>query len=216
MRGLKSSYGTAASLFRDGFLARPNLRLHERPGQTLPRRRYRRRDVDNPPVNALSPAVGGHHRRDTRTRRGPRGEGDRTHRRGPHVHRARDIKEPVKLTSAAKPTPFTLDPMPAAPKIRPTGRVRATARRRRRPRNRDGLPPRVAVAGRKSASRSETRPDSGRGHAAAPRLAGVAKAAEMCAGGEPIVRADALASGIIDKIVEGDLLAGATAFAREV
>jgi 3-hydroxyacyl-CoA dehydrogenase len=49
-----------------------------------------------------------------------------------------------------------------------------------------------------------------------PRLAGVAKAAEMCAGGDPISATDALASGIIDKIVEGDLLPGAVAFAREI
>jgi 3-hydroxyacyl-CoA dehydrogenase len=49
-----------------------------------------------------------------------------------------------------------------------------------------------------------------------PRLAGVAKAVEMCAFGEPISARDALALGIVDRIIEGDLLAGATAFAREV
>src|SRR5439155_19552467 len=49
-----------------------------------------------------------------------------------------------------------------------------------------------------------------------PRLAGVAKAAEMCAGGEPITAAAALAHGIIDRIVDGDLLPGAIAFAREL
>ena len=49
-----------------------------------------------------------------------------------------------------------------------------------------------------------------------PRLIGVAKAAEMCAGGEPIKAADALAAGILDKIIEGDLLPGAVAFARSV
>ena len=49
-----------------------------------------------------------------------------------------------------------------------------------------------------------------------PRLAGVAKAVEMCAAGNPIKADDALKSGIIDKIIEGDLLAGAVAFAREV
>ena len=47
-----------------------------------------------------------------------------------------------------------------------------------------------------------------------PRLAGVAKAAEMCAFGEPISSEDALAAGIIDKIVDADLLQGAVAFAR--
>jgi 3-hydroxyacyl-CoA dehydrogenase len=49
-----------------------------------------------------------------------------------------------------------------------------------------------------------------------PRLAGVAKAAEMCAGGEPVKAADALQAGILDRIVDGDLLQGAVAFAREV
>jgi len=49
-----------------------------------------------------------------------------------------------------------------------------------------------------------------------PRLAGVAKAVEMCAGGNPISAQDALQSGIVDRIIEGDLLAGAVAFAREI
>ncbi|MCU1339062.1 MAG: fatty oxidation complex alpha subunit [Bryobacterales bacterium] len=49
-----------------------------------------------------------------------------------------------------------------------------------------------------------------------PRLAGVAKAAEMCAFGEPISAREALDAGIIDKIVDGDLLEGAIAFARSV
>lgn len=49
-----------------------------------------------------------------------------------------------------------------------------------------------------------------------PRLAGVAKAVEMCTVGKPIKAAEALETGIVDKIIEGDLLAGATAFAREV
>jgi 3-hydroxyacyl-CoA dehydrogenase len=49
-----------------------------------------------------------------------------------------------------------------------------------------------------------------------PRLAGVAKALEMCAEGNPIKAQEALSLGIADKIIEGDLLAGALAFAREV
>jgi 3-hydroxyacyl-CoA dehydrogenase len=49
-----------------------------------------------------------------------------------------------------------------------------------------------------------------------PRLAGVAKAVEMCVDGNPIKAKDALAAGIVDKLIEGDLLAGAVAFAREV
>ena len=49
-----------------------------------------------------------------------------------------------------------------------------------------------------------------------PRLAGVAMAVEMCAFGEPIKAPAALEAGIVDRIVEGDLLAGAIAFAREI
>jgi 3-hydroxyacyl-CoA dehydrogenase len=47
-----------------------------------------------------------------------------------------------------------------------------------------------------------------------PRLAGLAKAAEMCATGEPVRAADALKAGILDRVIEGDLNQGA--FAREV
>src|SRR5262245_50046235 len=49
-----------------------------------------------------------------------------------------------------------------------------------------------------------------------PRLAGVARAAEMSATGDPVRAADALQAGILDRIVDGDLLQGAVAFAREV
>ncbi len=48
-----------------------------------------------------------------------------------------------------------------------------------------------------------------------PRLAGVAKAVEMCSLGTPISAAEAMQLGIIDKLMEGDLLAMANAFARE-
>src|SRR5947207_1389417 len=49
-----------------------------------------------------------------------------------------------------------------------------------------------------------------------PRLAGIAKAVEMCAFGEPIGADEALANGIVDAIVPGDLLEGAVAFARSM
>jgi 3-hydroxyacyl-CoA dehydrogenase len=49
-----------------------------------------------------------------------------------------------------------------------------------------------------------------------PRLAGVAKAVDMCVSGAPIKAADALQSGIIDRIIEGDLKEGAVAFALEM
>ena len=49
-----------------------------------------------------------------------------------------------------------------------------------------------------------------------PRLAGVAKALEMCTDGKPVAAAEAFRLGIIDRLIEGDLLSGAVAFAREV
>ena len=49
-----------------------------------------------------------------------------------------------------------------------------------------------------------------------PRLAGVAVAAKMCALGEPVSAREAQRAGIIDQIVEGDLLEGAIRFALNV
>ena len=49
-----------------------------------------------------------------------------------------------------------------------------------------------------------------------PRLAGVAKALEMCTDGNPISAEQALASGIVDKLIDSDLLMGAVAFAQEI
>jgi 3-hydroxyacyl-CoA dehydrogenase len=49
-----------------------------------------------------------------------------------------------------------------------------------------------------------------------PRLAGVAKAVEMCVSGNPVNAGEAQKLGIVDRIIEGDLLSGAIAFAREV
>ncbi len=48
-----------------------------------------------------------------------------------------------------------------------------------------------------------------------PRLAGVAKAIEMCVHGEPVKAQDALRHGILDEIVEGDLLEGAIRLLRD-
>ena len=48
-----------------------------------------------------------------------------------------------------------------------------------------------------------------------PRLAGVVKATQMCADGNPIGAKEALELGIVNRIVEGDLLQGAIAFLRE-
>src|SRR5271166_1010655 len=49
-----------------------------------------------------------------------------------------------------------------------------------------------------------------------PRLVGVAKAVEMCAEGKPVSAREAATLGLIDRLIEGDLLAGAVAFAREI
>ena len=49
-----------------------------------------------------------------------------------------------------------------------------------------------------------------------PRLAGVAKALEMCLEGNPITAEQAFEAGIVDKLIDGELLAGAIAFANEI
>ena len=49
-----------------------------------------------------------------------------------------------------------------------------------------------------------------------PRLAGIAKALDMCVSATPVNAREALTCGIVDAILEGDLLAGALAFAREI
>jgi 3-hydroxyacyl-CoA dehydrogenase len=49
-----------------------------------------------------------------------------------------------------------------------------------------------------------------------PRLAGVARAVEMCALGDPISAQNALDCGLVDRLIEGDLVRGAVAFARDI
>jgi 3-hydroxyacyl-CoA dehydrogenase len=49
-----------------------------------------------------------------------------------------------------------------------------------------------------------------------PRVAGVAKALEMCATGNPIGAPEAFECGLVDRIVEGELIPHAVAFAEEV
>ncbi|HTV58339.1 MAG TPA: 3-hydroxyacyl-CoA dehydrogenase NAD-binding domain-containing protein [Verrucomicrobiae bacterium] len=48
-----------------------------------------------------------------------------------------------------------------------------------------------------------------------PRLAGVATAVGMCAEGNLISASEAVNCGIVDRLIEGDLLSGAISFARE-
>ncbi|HEY7459926.1 MAG TPA: 3-hydroxyacyl-CoA dehydrogenase NAD-binding domain-containing protein [Xanthobacteraceae bacterium] len=49
-----------------------------------------------------------------------------------------------------------------------------------------------------------------------PRLVGIEKALDMILSGNPIPAKDALAAGLVDEIIEGDLMVGAVAFARKV
>jgi 3-hydroxyacyl-CoA dehydrogenase len=49
-----------------------------------------------------------------------------------------------------------------------------------------------------------------------PRLAGVTKAVEMCATGNPVSAQAATQLGIVDRLIEGDLLSGAIDFAKEI
>src|SRR5688500_1700584 len=48
-----------------------------------------------------------------------------------------------------------------------------------------------------------------------PRLVGVEKAIEMCVTGKPIKAPEALQIGLVDRIIDGDLVSGAVQFARE-
>ena len=49
-----------------------------------------------------------------------------------------------------------------------------------------------------------------------PRLVGVEKGLSMILSGDPIPAKDALAAGLVDEIIEGDLVKGAVAFAKKV
>lgn len=49
-----------------------------------------------------------------------------------------------------------------------------------------------------------------------PRLTGIEKAVEMCAFGDPLTAETALSYGLVDRVIEGDLLTGAIEFIREV
>ena len=56
----------------------------------------------------------------------------------------------------------------------------------------------------------------GQGTQRLPRLIGLGKAVDMCISGTPIDASEAKNLGLIDQIVDGDLLSGAIAFAKEV
>ncbi len=176
--------------------------------------------IDNPPVNALSPGV-------------PEGilEGIEAANADPEVRAivvigggrtfiaGADIKEFGKITSGTKPK---LALYPSLLKIEDSRKpvvmaIHGTA---------FGGGLEVAMAGHYRvavASAQVGQPEvklgiipGAAGTQRLPRLAGVAKAVEMCAFGEPVDAKSALACGILDKIVEGDLLEGAVKFAGEV
>jgi 3-hydroxyacyl-CoA dehydrogenase len=177
--------------------------------------------IDNPPVNALGPGVPegiisavAECTRDAAIR------GIVLTGAGKIFCGGADINEFGKLTSGKKPLEAILDPLlytledspkPVICAIHGTafggGMEMAMACHYR-----------VAVAGAQL-GQPEVKigliPGAG-GTQRLPRLAGVQKALEMCAGGDPISAADALAFGIIDKLIEGDLLEGAVAFTREL
>jgi 3-hydroxyacyl-CoA dehydrogenase len=175
--------------------------------------------INNPPVNALSPgvpegivaAVHGFN-----ADPGIKGivliGGGRTFVAGA------DIREFGKLTSGQKPLDVGLDPMLSALEDSPKPVVCAihgTALG-------GGLETAMACHYRVAVRDAQVGqpevklgliPGAG-GTQRLPRLAGVAKAAEMCAGGDNISATEALAAGILDQLVDGDLLPAAVAFAR--
>jgi 3-hydroxyacyl-CoA dehydrogenase len=177
--------------------------------------------VNNPPVNALSPSVPegiaaavSELQADAAIRAIVLIGGGRTFIAGA------DIKEFVKITSGAKASELGINPMLSSLEDCPRPVVCAihgTALG-------GGMETALACHYRVAVPSAQVGqpevklgliPGAG-GTQRLPRLAGVVKAAEMCAGGESIRATDALACGILDKLIDGDLLAGAVAFAREV
>src|SRR5579875_3169439 len=176
--------------------------------------------VNNPPVNALSPGVPEAiqaHIESAATDPAVRAiviiGGGRTFIAGA------DIRELEAAASAASPAPPRLHPMLRAIEDSPKPVVMAihgTALG-------GGLE--VAMAGHYRLASPDAQmgqPEvnlgiipGAEGTQRLPRLVGVPAAIEMCVSGAPINAAAALKLGLIDQIVEGDLLIGAIAFARQ-
>src|SRR5271170_1126189 len=176
--------------------------------------------INNPPVNALSPGV-------------PEGimEGIEAAEKDPGVRAivvigggrtfiaGADIREFGKVTSGEKPR-FTLHPL--LNKIEDSRKpvvmaIHGTALG-------GGLE--VAMAGHYRVAVASAQvgqpevklgiiPGAG-GTQRLPRLAGVQKAVEMCTTGNPVKAKAALSAGIVDKLIDGDLLEGAVEFARGI
>jgi 3-hydroxyacyl-CoA dehydrogenase len=176
--------------------------------------------IDNPPVNALSPGVPeGILHCIAEASQDPAIKAVVVIGAGPTFIAGADIREFQKMTSGLRPR-LTLLPMLLAIEDSPKAVVMAIHGQALG----GGLE--VAMAGHyrviapaAQVGQPEVKlgiiPGAG-GSQRLPRLAGVAKAVEMCAFGEPISAQEALALGIVDRIIEGDLLTGAAAFAREV
>lgn len=177
--------------------------------------------INNPPVNALSPGVPEGIRAALEAMRGEEAiravvliGGGRTFIAGA------DIKEFGKITSGEKQrgaglVPFLLEiedfPKPVVAAIHGAAlggglevalachhRVAAPSARVGQPEVKLGIIPGAGGTQR------------------LPRLAGVAKATAMCAQGDPIPAEEALQFGIVDRIMDGDLAAGAVEFAQEI
>jgi 3-hydroxyacyl-CoA dehydrogenase len=177
--------------------------------------------IDNPPVNALGPGVPeGIIKAVGECSRDPAIKAIVLTGAGKIFCGGADINEFGKLTSGKKPLEAILDPLlyaledcskPVVCAIHGTafGGGLETAM---------ACHYRVAVAGAQI-GQPEVKigliPGAG-GTQRLPRLVGVPKALEMCAGGDPISAADAMASGLVDKLIEGDLVTGAVSFAREI
>lgn len=175
--------------------------------------------IDNPPVNALSPGVPD----------GIAGAIDEMNR-DPAVKAAvvigagrtfvagTDIKEFIKITSGGRRVTL----LPLMHQIENSGKPVVMAIYG----NAFGGGLELAMAGHYRVASPEAQvgqpevklgiiPGAG-GTQRLPRLIGVAKAVEMCAEGKPISAREAAALGLIDRLIEGDLLSGAVLFAREV
>ncbi len=176
--------------------------------------------IDNPPVNALSPGVPEGIRSSIEAAaKDPQVKAVVVIGAGSTFIAGADIKEFGKMTSGEKPLgtllPFLLDIENCSKPVVMAIHGQAFG---------GGLETAMAghyrvLAPSAQVGQPEVKlgiiPGAG-GSQRLPRLAGVAKAVEMCAFGEPIKAQEALALGIADRIIEGDLLAGAVAFAREV
>jgi 3-hydroxyacyl-CoA dehydrogenase len=177
--------------------------------------------IDNPPVNALSPGV-------------PEGivaaveqiQSDESVKAavliggGKTFIAGADIKEFVKLTSGQHQGDIGI--LPYLVKIEDSGKPIVVAIHG----NALGGGLEVAQACHYRVAASDARvgqpevnlgiiPGAG-GTQRLPRLVGIERAIDMCTTGKPVKATEAAAFGLIDRTIEGDLLTGAIAFAREV